>query len=111
MRQPLGDAVAHDDHRRPQQVARSRASQSDRACARNVYHRARANTGADRSMETGRKYVGQAREILDLGHGLVFVREPQDVEIGVRDHHVLGLAADPTTHVDITVGSTGTGAG
>ncbi len=47
--------------------------------------------------------------ILDLGHGLVFVREPQDVEIGVRDHHVLGLAADPTTHVDITVGSTGTG--
>ena len=47
--------------------------------------------------------------ILDLGHGLLFVREAQDVEIGIRDHDVLGLAADPAAHVDITVGGTGTG--
>src|SRR5581483_9308114 len=46
-------------------------------------------------------------EILDLRHGLIPIRELQRVEIGVRHHHVLGLAADPTAHVDVAVGCAG----
>jgi hypothetical protein len=37
-------------------------------------------------------------------HRLVLVGELQEVPIGVRDHDVLGLAADPAAHVHIPVG-------
>jgi hypothetical protein len=34
----------------------------------------------------------------------VLVREHQQVPVGVRHQHVLGLAADPAAHVDVAVG-------
>ena len=44
---------------------------------------------------------------LDLGHGAILVREFQQVEIGVGDHDVFRLAADPAAHVDVAVGRAG----
>src|SRR5690606_1173166 len=34
--------------------------------------------------------------------------EPQQVPVGIGDHHVLGLPAHPAAHVDIAVGAAGT---
>ena len=60
-------------------------------------------------MEPGREYVGQQGQILDLVHRLVPIRELQQVEVSVRNHHVLGLATDPAAHVDVAVGCSRTG--
>jgi hypothetical protein len=46
-------------------------------------------------------------QVHDLGHGLVLVRELEQVEIGIGDHDVAGLPADPATHVHIAIGATG----
>ena len=45
--------------------------------------------------------------VLDLFHRLGLVRKLEQVEIGVGDHDVLGLTADPSAHVHITVGAAG----
>ena len=37
--------------------------------------------------------------VADLRRGLCLVGEMQQVEVGVRRHHVVGLAADPPAHV------------
>jgi hypothetical protein len=47
--------------------------------------------------------VRQARQVSNLLHGLSFVGEFEQIEIGVRHHHKLCLAADPSTHVHISV--------
>ena len=57
----------------------------------------------DRTVVAGRQDVGEQRQVLDLGHGLVAVGELQQVEVRVGDHHELGLAADPAAHVDVAI--------
>ena len=104
----LGNPVAHDNDRCAQKVTRGRAGQPHGAPASDVDDRARANPSRDGPMETGREYVGKAREIPDLCHRLVFVRKTEEVEVGVGDHHELSLAPHPAAHVDITVGGAGT---
>jgi hypothetical protein len=49
--------------------------------------------------------VGEHGQVFDLRHGLSLVGERDEVEVGVGDHDVLGLAAEPSTHVDVAVGS------
>ncbi len=51
----------------------------------------------------GREDVRQHRQVEDLLHRLVLVGERQQVPVGVRNQHVLGLAADPSAHVDVAV--------
>ena len=58
-------------------------------------------------MEAGGEDVGEHGEVFDLRHGLGFVGELDEVEIGVGDHDIFGLAADPSAHVDVAVGSAG----
>src|SRR5205085_726780 len=48
-------------------------------------------------------------QVTNLRHRLVFVGELEHIEVGVRHHDVLCLAADPAAHVDIAVGTAGTG--
>ena len=59
-------------------------------------------------MITGRQDVGEAGQVADLLHGLVAIRQFQQVEVGVGHQHVLGLAAGPVAHVNIAVGTAGT---
>src|SRR5207244_10070949 len=37
----------------------------------------------------------------DLRHCLVTVRKGQEIEVRIRHHDILGLAADPATHIDV----------
>ena len=60
-------------------------------------------------MVAGGQDVGQAGQVADFFHGAVAVREFQQVEVGVRHHHKLGLAANPAAHVDIAVGTASAG--
>src|SRR6187399_779331 len=55
------------------------------------------------TMEPGRENIGQQREILDLRHCFVFVGELHQVEVCVGNQYIFCLAADPSTHVHITV--------
>src|SRR5882762_7804989 len=54
-------------------------------------------------METGGYDVRKQRQIADLFHSASLFRQPQQVEISVRDHDVLGLPAHPAAHIDIAV--------
>jgi hypothetical protein len=54
-------------------------------------------------VKTGREDIGEQGQIFDLSHGPIPIRELQEVEIGVRDHDILGLAANPSTHVHVSV--------
>src|SRR5699024_8504999 len=42
-------------------------------------------------------------QVQDLLQGLVAVGKPQQVEVRVGDHDVVGLPAGPAAHVDVTV--------
>jgi hypothetical protein len=56
---------------------------------------------------TGGQDVGKTGQVADLGHGAVLVRETQQVEVGVRHHHVFGLPPDPAAHIHIAISPTG----
>src|SRR3981189_3509244 len=51
--------------------------------------------------------MGGAGQIPDLFHRPLLVRKFQQVEIGVGHHHVVGLPADPSAHIDISIGPPG----
>ena len=91
-------------HGGAQQMTGGGAGQSDRTRAGNVNDRARTDARGDRAVIAGREDVGEQREVLDLRHRAIFVREFEQVEIGVGHHDVLRLAADPAAHIDIAVG-------
>src|SRR5208282_6602093 len=78
-----------------------------RACAGNVDSGSDTDAGVNCPVEAGGENVGEHGEVLDLRHRLGLVGERNEVEVGVGDHDVLGLATNPTTHVDVAVGSTG----
>ena len=88
-------------------MAGRRAGQSDRSGAGDVDDRARSDARRDRAVIAGGEDVGEQREIVDLRHGSRLVGELQQIEIGVRHHDVLRLAADPAAHVDVAVGRAG----
>ena len=99
--------VADNDDRRPQQARRGGRRQTNRSGTGDIDGRAGADTGRHRAVEAGRQDIGQAGQVADLGHRLRLVRKAQQVEVRVRHHHVLGLAADPAAHVDVAVGAAG----
>ena len=103
----LGIHVADHDDRGAEDVGRGCGSHADRACAGNVDGGSDTDAGVDCPVEAGGEDVGEHGEVLDLRHGLGLVGERDEVEVGVGDHDVLGLAADPSAHVDVAVGSAG----
>ena len=107
LRQPLRDQVTHNHDRRAQQLAGGRAGETDRAGARNINRRSRANARADSAMIARRQNVRQAGQVADLRHGLRLVGEFQQIEIGVRDHDIVGLAAHPAAHIHVAVSCAG----
>src|SRR5260370_16705263 len=58
-------------------------------------------------MKSCRQNVGEHGQVENLGEGLIFVWEFQQVEVGIGHHHKLGLPSDPTTHIHVTVSSPG----
>src|SRR5439155_17834936 len=59
------------------------------------------------AVKAGQEDVGEHGQVEDLLHRLLFVGELEQVPVGVGNHHVLCLAADPATHVHVAVGGTG----
>src|SRR6202044_1189553 len=51
--------------------------------------------------------IGKRGQIPDLGQGLIAVGEFQQVPVRIRNHDVVGLAAYPAAHINISVGGTG----
>ena len=107
--EPLGNQIADDDAGRAQKLATVGACQSDRAAARDVDDRARPHARGDGSVVTRGEDIGEQGQVFDLRHGLIPVRELQQVEVGVGHHHVFGLSADPAAHVDVAVRGARTG--
>jgi hypothetical protein len=103
MLQPL--CVHVTDHHQccPQDPRRCCCSHPYGACSRDVYDRTDTNACHDRTMKSGREDIRQHGQILDLRHCLVFIRELDQIEIGVRDQHVLRLSTDPPSHIDIPI--------
>src|SRR5471032_2003653 len=101
--------VADDHHSGAQQPRRSGRGQANRAGAGDIHRAARTNASGDGAVIAGWQDVGEAGQVANFLHGLVAVRQFQQVEVGVRHQHVFGLAAGPVAHVDITVCTTGTG--
>ena len=103
--QPHRVDVADDHHRGAEQARRRRGRQPDRPGTGDVDRAARTDPRRHRAVVAGRQDVGQARQVADLFHRLRAVGKLQQVEVGVRHHHVLGLPAHPAAHVDIAVGA------
>ncbi|MNT09516.1 hypothetical protein D3C72_1443030 [compost metagenome] len=103
MFKPQGVHVAHDDHRRAQQAGGGGGGHADRARTSHIDGAAGANARADGAVESRGQDVRQTGQVADLRHGLIAIGEAQQVEVGIRHHDVLGLAAYPVTHVHVAV--------
>src|SRR3977135_1649374 len=99
--------VAEHYDRGPEQARSGGRGKAHRPRPGDIHRRSGLNACIDRSVETGRQNVGQHRQIENLGLGLLFVGEAEQVEIGVGDHDVFRLAAHPTPEIDIAVGAAG----
>src|ERR671916_1009968 len=80
----------------------SREPHRTRTC--DVDRRARGYACRVAAVVAGGEDVREHGEVQDLLHRLLFVRELEQVEVREGDHHVLGLPADPATHVHVAVG-------
>ena len=107
MFETLGDHVADHDDGGSEDVSGGRSGEPDGACTGDVDDRADAAARVDGSVEAGGEDVREHGEVFDLGHGLIFVGEGNEVEVGVGNEDVFGLAADPSAHIDVAVGSAG----
>ena len=105
LRQPLLIQVGDDHDGGPQQMSRCRCSQTHRAGSGDVDGRPYLDAGAVRSVEAGGEDVREHGEVHDLRQRLVPVRELQQIPVRIGHQHVLGLTADPPTHVDVAVGA------
>ncbi len=85
-----------------------RRREADRTRARDVDRRAGGDPSGVGAVVAGGEDVRQHRQIEDLLHRGVLVRELEEVPVGVGHRHVLGLTADPAAHVDVAVRRAGT---
>ena len=97
------DEVADDHDRRAEQLGGVGGGEADRARAGDVDGAPGLHARGHAAVVAGREDVRQHRQVEDLLHRLRLVGELEAVEVRVRDHHVLGLAADPAAHVDVAV--------
>ncbi|SIF84777.1 Uncharacterised protein [Mycobacteroides abscessus subsp. abscessus] len=97
---PVLVVVADDDAGRTQQPRRRRTTAADRTGTGDIHRRARLGARLHQAMKGRGQNVRKQGEIKDLLHRLVFVREPQQLEVGVRDEQVLGLTTLPVAEVE-----------
>ena len=105
--QPRLVHVADHDHGRTQELGGGGCREAYGTGAGDVDRRTRLDARIQGAMKAGRQNVRQHGQVHDLGQGLVLVRELEQVEVGIGDHDVAGLSADPAAHVDIAVGAAG----
>jgi len=105
--EPLFVHVSDQHGCRAKNLRGRRGREADRPCAGDVDRRSDADLGGDGSVESRRQNIGKAGQITDLFYRLRLVRKLQQVEIGVGHHHVVGLPADPSAHIDISIGASG----
>ena len=87
----------------PRKMARGSTRKADRTGSRHIDNRTWTDACRYGAVIAGREDVGQQSEIADLGHCLIAIRKFQQVEIGVGNHDIFGLPADPAAHIDISV--------
>ena len=87
----------------PSSCAPAAAARPTGPRAGDINRRARSDTRRDAAVIAGREDIGKAGETRDLRHGLRLVRELQQVQVGVGNHDVFRLAADPAAHIDVAV--------
>ena len=107
LRQPVLIQVAHDYDRSAQELGGGRCGKAHRSGTGDVHRRPHGHASAHRTVEAGGEDVGEHREVEDLLHRLIPVRELQDVPVRVGHQHVLRLAAHPAAHVDVAVRGAG----
>ena len=107
MRQAILVEIADHDDGGAEDTGGCGRGKPHRPGTRDINGRPDPDTGTHGAMEAGGQDIGQHRQVADLRHGLVAIREFQQVEVGVGDGHVSCLPADPAAHVDITVGTAG----
>src|SRR4029077_9532713 len=93
--------------RRAEQLRGHRGGDADRSGTGDVHGGPGLGAGGVGAVEAGGEDVREHGQVGDLLHCLLAVREDQQVPVRVRDEDVVGLAADPATHVDIPVGGAG----
>src|ERR1700678_2586993 len=103
----IGVHVADHDDGCAKDLCGGRGGEASRACSCDVNDGAHAHACGDGPMEAGGEDVGEHGEVFDLRHGLGLVREFDEVEVGVGNQDIVGLAADPSAHVDVAVGPAG----
>lgn len=91
----------------PSRKAAEAAAKPDRASAGDQHRRPRRNTGRHAAVIAGGENVTQAGQVAHCFARLIFVGKLQRVPVRIWHHHVLGLAADPTSHVDMAIGTAG----
>ena len=98
--QPLLVRVAHDDAGCPQQAGARRRTTAHRPGPGDVHRRSRSDSRLDAPVEASWQDVREEGEVFDLRHCLVFVGELQQLEVGIGDHHVIGLPALPVAQIE-----------
>ena len=63
------------------------------------------NSSHDSAVEACWEDIRKEREVADLFHRMGLVRKLQEIEVGVRNHHILCLASNPAAHINVAVGS------
>ena len=92
----VGVHIADHDDGSAEDLGRGCGCETYRACARDVDDGADANACGDGSVKAGWEDVGEHGEVFDLRHGLGFVGEFDEVEVGVGDHDELRPGRRPS---------------
>ena len=98
--QPVLVVVTDDDAGSAQEPGCCGAAATDGTGAGDVDGRAGLGPGLHEAVERGGQDVREQGEVTDLLHGLVLVREAEQLEVGVGDEQVLRLSALPITQVE-----------
>jgi len=103
--EPLRDHVADHDDSGAEDLCRGCSGEAYGACSGDIDDGADADACGDGTVKASGEDVGEHGEVFDLRHSLLLVGEFNEIEVGVGDEDVLGLATDPAAHVDVPVGS------
>jgi hypothetical protein len=107
MVEPVRVHVSDDHYGRPEQMASLGTSKTDRSGPGYIHGGASCHSSSVGTVIPSGEDVGQQSQISYLGHRLLFIRELEQIEIGVGDHDIVGLSTDPAPHVHVSVSATG----
>ena len=103
----LVEVTDHND-RSAQNASGCRSSKPHRSRTRDIYNRTNPDAGFHRTVKAGRQDVRKHRQVADFFHRLLAIGELEQIEIGIGHHDIAGLPANPASHINISIGATGT---